>query len=160
MRTLQLRGTPPIQCFVSASQTAVFCSRFESWYPSSKPLSFRGKPGVHVSIEDATRPRSATLGAKNGPRGHLSADRVRSPRVSPGRRLWLRAGHAHLLGMDDPDLQIMTQQQVADLLLVPPRTLEEWRQNRVGPPWRRVGKHVRYLHEEVLAWFKDLDSHA
>jgi excisionase family DNA binding protein len=56
----------------------------------------------------------------------------------------------------DEDAQIMTGQQVAELLQVSPRTLEEWRQTRTGPPWRRMGRHVRYLRREVLAWFDAL----
>jgi len=54
----------------------------------------------------------------------------------------------------------MTGQQVAALLQVSPRTVEEWRQTHHGPPWRRVGKHVRYTEAEVLAWYEGLDSHA
>ena len=65
-----------------------------------------------------------------------------------------------LLDMSDDDVQIMTGPQVADLLQVPPRTLEEWRQTHNGPPWRRVGRHVRYVRREVLGWFENLDSHA
>ncbi|TFD50413.1 hypothetical protein E3T46_10970 [Cryobacterium sp. Hh11] len=42
----------------------------------------------------------------------------------------------------------------------PPRTLEEWRQTRTGPPYRRMGRHVRYLRREVLAWFEALAMHA
>ena len=62
--------------------------------------------------------------------------------------------------MTDEGAQILTGQQVADLLQVSPRTLEEWRQTRSGPPWRRMGRHVRYLRREVLAWFEGLDPHA
>ncbi|WP_241978942.1 MULTISPECIES: helix-turn-helix domain-containing protein [unclassified Cryobacterium] len=46
----------------------------------------------------------------------------------------------------------MTGQQVAYLLQVSPRTLEEWRQTRTGPPYRGMGRHVRYMRREVLAW--------
>jgi predicted DNA-binding transcriptional regulator AlpA len=62
--------------------------------------------------------------------------------------------------MADDDIQIMTGQQLAELLQVSPRTLEERRQTRTGPPWRRVGRHVRYLRREVLDWFEGLDPHA
>jgi integrase len=55
--------------------------------------------------------------------------------------------------MNDDDVQIMTGPQVADLLQVPPRTMEEWRQTHSGPPWRRVGRHFRYVRREVLGWF-------
>jgi hypothetical protein len=64
-----------------------------------------------------------------------------------------------LPGMNEDDVQIMTGPQVADLLQVPPRTLEEWRLTHTGPPWRRVGRHVRYVRGEVLGWFEKLDSH-
>jgi len=62
--------------------------------------------------------------------------------------------------MADEDTQILTGQQVAEQLQVSPRTLEEWRQTRSGPPWRRMGRHVRYLRREVFTWFEGLDSHA
>ncbi|TFB69113.1 DNA-binding protein [Cryobacterium glaciale] len=62
--------------------------------------------------------------------------------------------------MSDDDAEIMTGQQVADLLQVSPRTLEEWRQTRTGPPYRRMGRHVRYMRREVLAWFESLAMHA
>lgn len=67
---------------------------------------------------------------------------------------------AHLWGMDARDEPlIMTGEQVAELLQVSPRTIEEWRQTNSGPPFRRVGRHVRYLRPEVLAWFQELVRH-
>lgn len=67
---------------------------------------------------------------------------------------------AHLWGMDIRDEPlIMTGEQVAELLQVSPRTIEEWRQANSGPPFRRVGRHVRYLRSEVLAWFQELVRH-
>jgi excisionase family DNA binding protein len=67
---------------------------------------------------------------------------------------------SHLTGMSTDSFEVMSGQQVADLLQVSPRTIEEWRQTQTGPPWRRVGRHVRYVRTEVLAWFDSLDSHA
>ncbi|WP_175491198.1 helix-turn-helix domain-containing protein [Microbacterium azadirachtae] len=61
--------------------------------------------------------------------------------------------------MDD-EPQIMTGEQVAQLLHVSPRTIEDWRQTNAGPPFRRMGKHVRYLRREVLAWFEGLSQDA
>ncbi|WP_308465066.1 helix-turn-helix transcriptional regulator [Rathayibacter soli] len=62
--------------------------------------------------------------------------------------------------MTDDELQIMTGEQVALLLQVSPRTIEEWRQSKSGPPYRRMGKHVRYLRGEVIAWFEGLAQDA
>lgn len=59
--------------------------------------------------------------------------------------------------MTDIASEILTPEQTAALLQVSPRTVEEWRRTRTGPPWRRMGRHVRYLRREVLAWFEDLD---
>ncbi len=72
----------------------------------------------------------------------------------------LRAVRSHLFCMGDDEPQIMTGEQVAQLLQVSPRTVEEWRQSRSGPPFRRMGKHVRYLRREVLAWFEGLAQDA
>lgn len=71
-----------------------------------------------------------------------------------------RASASHLFGMDVENAEIITGEQVAALLQVSPRTVEEWRRTRTGPPWRRMGRHVRYLRREVLVWFEDLDSDA
>lgn len=60
--------------------------------------------------------------------------------------------------MSEHDNEILTPEQTAELLHVSPRTMEEWRRTRTGPPWRRMGRHVRYLYREVLGWFEDLDS--
>jgi predicted DNA-binding transcriptional regulator AlpA len=60
--------------------------------------------------------------------------------------------------MSEHDNDILTPEQTADLLQVSPRTVEEWRRTHTGPPWRRMGRHVRYLYREVLVWFEDLDS--
>lgn len=60
--------------------------------------------------------------------------------------------------MSEHDSEILTPEQVAEFLHVSPRTMEEWRRTRTGPPWRRMGRHVRYLRREVLVWFEELDS--
>ncbi|TSD62415.1 helix-turn-helix domain-containing protein [Aeromicrobium piscarium] len=62
--------------------------------------------------------------------------------------------------MTDDAGEILTPEQVAALLQVSPRTIEEWRRTRIGPPWRRMGRHVRYLRREVLVWFEELDTYA
>lgn len=49
----------------------------------------------------------------------------------------------------------LTQREVADLLRVPVRTVEDWRLTRSGPPWVKLGRHVRYEQAELLAWVKE-----
>jgi predicted DNA-binding transcriptional regulator AlpA len=46
---------------------------------------------------------------------------------------------------------------VADLsafLGVPVPTLYRWRRYRCGPPGHRVGRYLRYVPDEVLAWVR------
>ena len=38
---------------------------------------------------------------------------------------------------------LLTSRQVADLLRVPLCTVEDWRVTRSGPPWLKLGRHVR-----------------
>ncbi len=49
----------------------------------------------------------------------------------------------------------LTQREVADLFRVPVRTVEDWRLTRSGPPWVKLGRHVRYEQTELLAWVKE-----
>jgi excisionase family DNA binding protein len=43
-------------------------------------------------------------------------------------------------------------EEVAEYLGVPVKTLYKWRLEKHGPPWLRVGKHLRYVQEDVVAW--------
>jgi hypothetical protein len=83
--------------------------------------------------------------------------------MSGGHRVAPERG-AHLWGMVDttaPSLPvILTQDDVATLLKVPPRTLEDWRLTRSGPPYRKIGRHVRYELTEVMDWFRGQGHHA
>lgn len=49
-------------------------------------------------------------------------------------------------------------QDVSDYLKVPVQTLYAWRSQRTGPPARRMGKHLRYQPDEVVAWVAGLDG--
>jgi hypothetical protein len=70
----------------------------------------------------------------------------------------------YLLSMTHNDLAvlpiILTQDQVATLLQVPARTLEDWRLTRSGPPYRKIGRHVRYERDDVITWFRRRPDHA
>ncbi|MEU5695172.1 helix-turn-helix domain-containing protein [Actinosynnema sp. NPDC020468] len=41
---------------------------------------------------------------------------------------------------------------LADYLRLTEATLSQWRHKGYGPPYFRVGKHVRYRPDEVLNW--------
>ena len=102
----------------------------------------------------------ATLGAKNESQMPFWRQR---PRVAPpatGRCGPARDPASHLLVMMDDNAEIMIAPQVAELLQVSPRTLQDWRQTRTGPTYRRMGRHVRYLRGEVLSWFAALATNA
>jgi excisionase family DNA binding protein len=48
-----------------------------------------------------------------------------------------------------------TTDDVATFLGVPVATLYQWRHRGIGPKSRRVGRHVRYMPEDVRAWFEE-----
>ncbi len=53
---------------------------------------------------------------------------------------------------------LWTVQDVAKYLGVPVKTIYEWRRTEYGPPGKRLGKHLRFKPEDVVAWFESLDS--
>jgi excisionase family DNA binding protein len=49
--------------------------------------------------------------------------------------------------------KLWTVQDVAEYLGVPVALLYQWRTQGLGPTARKVGKHLRYKPEDVIAWF-------
>ena len=50
--------------------------------------------------------------------------------------------------------QMMTPDEVADLLQVPLATLYGWRYKGTGPPSVRIGRHLRYSRTDVERWLE------
>lgn len=48
-----------------------------------------------------------------------------------------------------------TQAELAEYLDVPQKTLIDWRYRRIGPPWLKLGHHVRYPWPAVDKWITD-----
>jgi predicted DNA-binding transcriptional regulator AlpA len=46
----------------------------------------------------------------------------------------------------------MTPREVTEDLQVPESTLAQWRWLKKGPPWIKVGRHVRYPRSGYRAW--------
>ena len=63
-------------------------------------------------------------------------------------------GH-HLPSRDD---QLLTLQDVAELLEVSPNTVYYWRYQRTGPKGHKVGRRVRYWKSDVLAWLRERED--
>lgn len=49
-------------------------------------------------------------------------------------------------------LPLICTKTAARILSVSPRTLENYRQNGVGPPFKKLGKIVRYCPTELKEW--------
>lgn len=61
----------------------------------------------------------------------------------------------------DPVLErTWTPDEVATFLGVPKDTLYQWRHRGCGPKAARVGRHLRYLEADVLAWFRQRQQDA
>lgn len=50
--------------------------------------------------------------------------------------------------------RLLTLQEVAEYLGVPPTTIYQWRHKGEGPPGFRVGRHVRYRPADVEKWLE------
>jgi hypothetical protein len=46
----------------------------------------------------------------------------------------------------------LTRQQLADRLMVPFNTMNQWANKGYGPPYAIIGRHARYRLEDVIAW--------
>ncbi|MBE3014232.1 helix-turn-helix domain-containing protein [Microbispora sp. NEAU-D428] len=53
------------------------------------------------------------------------------------------------------DTRMWSIEEVSRFLGIPVGTLYQWRHRRVGPRGRRIGKHLRYLPEDVYAWVRE-----
>ncbi|WP_347232382.1 helix-turn-helix domain-containing protein [Cryobacterium sp. TMT2-14] len=65
---------------------------------------------------------------------------------------------ALLLGMDATTQvtpTFLTQHELSELLRLPERTLEDWRLTHAGPPYLKLGRHVRYDVQDVLVWVQE-----
>jgi phage terminase Nu1 subunit (DNA packaging protein) len=54
---------------------------------------------------------------------------------------------------------LFPQAQVADMLGCTVRTLEQWRQSRVGPAWTKVGHRVYYREKALESWIRAQERH-
>lgn len=52
------------------------------------------------------------------------------------------------------DDQLLTLQEVADVVRVPVATLRYWRHLGTGPRSFRIGRSVRYWRTEVFSWLE------
>lgn len=48
--------------------------------------------------------------------------------------------------------KLLTLDQLAEMLVVSPKTIHAWRAKRLGPPALKVGRHLRFRHEDVERW--------
>lgn len=48
--------------------------------------------------------------------------------------------------------ELMTPAEMREALQLSDSTLAQWRWMRKGPPWVKVGRHVRYPRAGYLAW--------
>jgi excisionase family DNA binding protein len=56
--------------------------------------------------------------------------------------------------MDFHEAQLLTTKEVASLLQVAPATLVDWRHEKKGPRYFKMGREVRYKLADVADWEK------
>lgn len=55
-------------------------------------------------------------------------------------------------GTDRRAPALMTSADIAAYLKVPATTPRQWRRAGTGPPWVRVGRHIRYCRADLDLW--------
>jgi predicted DNA-binding transcriptional regulator AlpA len=50
--------------------------------------------------------------------------------------------------------ELLTPTEVEATLLIPERTLGQWRYLGKGPVWLKLGRHVRYRRADVEEWLR------
>lgn len=50
--------------------------------------------------------------------------------------------------------EVLTATEAATFLKVPARTLDAWRNRRIGPKYLKVGRHVRYRTSDLSEWLE------
>lgn len=54
--------------------------------------------------------------------------------------------------MPERSISFLTQAETAQLLRLSERTLERWRLEGLGPPYRKFGRRVVYRLEDIERW--------
>lgn len=49
-------------------------------------------------------------------------------------------------------MKLLNNTETADLLGLKPNTLEIWRTQGKGPKFRKIGRAIRYVEADVIAW--------
>ena len=50
--------------------------------------------------------------------------------------------------------KLLSPDDVQELYNIPVTTLEKWRSLKVGPPYHKLGKHIRYKPKDVEQWIE------
>lgn len=56
------------------------------------------------------------------------------------------------MASQNDESRLLTNDEAAELLGLKPCTLETWRYQRKGPPFRKHGRRVFYAASELTAW--------
>jgi predicted DNA-binding transcriptional regulator AlpA len=73
----------------------------------------------------------------------------------PARRYAMSNIQAAVPVTPHADDELLTMQEVADVVRVPVATLRYWRHLGTGPRSFRIGRSVRYWRTEVFVWLDD-----
>ena len=48
--------------------------------------------------------------------------------------------------------RLLNSEEVSEYLGISTHTVEMWRRKKIGPPWSKIGRAVRYKESDVSAW--------
>jgi hypothetical protein len=94
-------------------------------------------------LDVALAQADATIAQLEASREALAGTAAAAPPLAP-------PGHPSAASPAPPAL--LDTRAAAELLCVSVQTLEALRARHQGPPWKKVGRRVRYEHAALLAW--------
>jgi predicted DNA-binding transcriptional regulator AlpA len=50
--------------------------------------------------------------------------------------------------------RLLSPAEVEEMYNIPTTTLEKWRSLKMGPPYHKLGKHIRYKPKDVEQWIE------
>ena len=140
----------------TTTSTPIICSWFESRYPSTNRRRIPRRNHLSPTLSDSPETGRITVNYTENPLGGCLGVVVPGPiRACHGPVGLLTSSLAHLLRMDTTTQitpTFLTQRELAELLRMPERTLEDWRLLQTGPPYLKLGRLVRYDVQDVLTW--------
>jgi len=126
----------------------------------SPPAEDGDQPGLWP-LTGTNRPEKAERTRKTGnPAAGNTKPRGHGTRSAASRRPGRRAAAPDQPGTPEPITNLWCIDEVSRYLAISKDTIYGWRKTHYGPPAIKIGKHLRWRPEGVIAWAKERERRA